>query len=87
MALFTTIPASEMIPIPVMMITKSILNVHNPPNTPIVLNIILEKIMSERIIELNCVTRINMINAKAISMALPKNADDSSCSCCSPVNS
>ena len=71
---------------PVIITIKSILKVAIPPKTPIVLNNMLVKIMKGLIIELNCVTRIRRISARAIRNALLRKAMDSCISSCSPVN-
>ena len=85
MALLTTMPASEMIPMPVMITTKSMLNVARPPKTPMVLKITLAMMISGRMIELNWVTRMIRMSERAMSMARERNSIDSFWSCCSPV--
>ena len=67
MALFTTMPARDTRPMPVITTTKSILKVEIPPNTPIVLNTILAMMMAGRTTELNCVTSISRISARAMN--------------------
>ena len=86
MALFTTIPAKEIMPIMVIRITNSILKITNPSSTPIKLNSTETEIIIGVLVELNCPTIIKKIKASAISRALDKNAICLACSSCSPVN-
>ena len=72
MALLTTIPARETIPIPVIMMTKSILKMAKPKNTPMVLNSTVIIMMMGLKAELNCDTNIKVIKATAIIKALDK---------------
>ena len=74
MALLTTIPAREMIPIMVIKITKSILKISNPNRTPIKLKNTEMEIIIGVVAELNCPTRIRKINKTAISRALLRKA-------------
>ena len=61
MALLTTIPASDIIPIIVIIITKSFLAITIPKNTPDKLKTTENKIINGVEKELNWVTRINKI--------------------------
>ena len=85
MPLLTTIPAKETIPTPVINITKSILNMPSPKNTPMVLNSTVPKIIKGFAAELNWVINIIAIKAMASKSALVKKPDVSSCCSCSPV--
>ena len=86
MALLTTIPAKDIIPIMVIIITNSILKITNPSNTPIKLNRTDIDIITGVDVELNWPTRIKKIMKTAINNALLKKAICFACSSCSPVN-
>ena len=80
----TTIPAKATIPIPVITITKSILKIPVPKNTPITLKIISLIIIMVLLNELNCIIKIKNINSIDNPIAPPKNLPVSACSSCSP---
>ena len=56
-----------------------------PKNTPITLNNISLKIITDLLTELNCKTRVNKMSMSAIKSALPKKATVSACCSPSPV--
>ena len=60
-------------------------NIEKPKSTPIILNKISVKIITDLEIELNCNTSVNRINIKAITKAFPKKATVSNCCSFSPV--
>ena len=82
MALFTTTPASEIMPIMVMMMTKSIWKMTNPRSTPIKLKNTLNPMMNGVVMELNCATIIKTIKNSASRRARDKNANSLACSSC-----
>ena len=82
MALLTTTPANDMIPIMVMIITKSIWNTTKPIKTPIKLKNTLNPMINGVVIELNCATMMRIMRNKANSNALDKNAISFACSSC-----
>ena len=76
--LFTTIPANEMIPIPVMITTKGMRKIIKPNSTPMVDNSTDVMIMNGLITELNWLTRISAITITAVINAPRRN----SCASC-----
>ena len=87
MALFTTTPAREMIPIMVIMMTKSILKIRSPSNTPMNERITVVKIKKGMRAELNWPTMIKKIKKTAIKRAPDKKPSSLACSSCWPVKS
>ena len=82
MALFTTTPASEMIPIMVMMMTNSIWKMTSPSNTPISEKTTLKPMMNGVVTLLNWLTMMRKIRNSAMSNALDKKAISLACSSC-----
>ena len=78
-------PANPTIPRPVIIPETFIPVKANPNNTPMILNKISVKIITDLEIELNCKTNVNKININAIIRALPRNATVSNCCSFSPV--
>ena len=87
MELFTTTPASEMIPIMVIMITNSMRKMMSPRNTPIRLKITENMMMAGVLLLLNMLTMIMNTRKHAIISAVLRKAICFSCSFISPVNS
>ena len=81
----TTIPAKPTIPKPVITPDNFIPKIDIPKNTPIILNNISVRIITDFETELNCNTSVNNINIKAIIKALPKKLTVSNCCSFSPV--
>ena len=78
-------PASEMMPIIVMRITKSIRKISNPKRTPIKLKTTDIEMIIGVLAELNWATNIKKIKSTAIKSALLRKAISSACFSCSPV--
>ncbi len=77
MALFTTTPASEITPIPVITMTNGIWKKTKPNKTPAV-DIITDVITIKGLLmELNCDMRINAIRKRAIRNATERKSIDS----------
>ncbi len=87
MALFTTIPASDIIPIMVIMMTNSMRKMTKPSNTPIKEKTTVTRIMKGVDAELNWLTRIKKIKKTAINNAPERKLNSLACSSCSPVKS
>ena len=87
MALFTTIPASEMIPIIVIMMTNSMRKMTRPRNTPIREKTTVTRMMNGVEAELNWLTRMRKIKNTAMSRAPERKLNSFACSSCSPVKS
>ena len=81
----TTIPARPTIPSPVIRPDTSIPVIANPKNTPITLNKISLKMITDLLTELNCSTSVNKMSISAIKSAFPKKATVSACCSPSPV--
>ncbi len=87
MALFTTTPAKEIMPTPVMITPNGEDITASPQNAPPKDRSTEVKMIAGCITELNRVTRIRKISSRATTKALDKNAWASCCSWSSPVNS
>ena len=85
MALFTTMPASEMMPTPVMMMPKGMRNTISPSSTPTVDMITEVRMMKGLTSELNCEMRMKPMRKSAIRNAVVRKAWASACSSFSPV--
>ena len=85
MALFTTIPASEMMPTPVLMIPKGILKIISPRSTPTVDMRTEVRMMTGFTTELNWLIRMKAIRSSAVRNAPPRKAWASAWSCDCPV--
>jgi hypothetical protein len=83
--LFTTTPASEITPTPVMMMPNGMRNTISPSSTPTVDMMTDVMMMNGFSTELNCDIRMNPISSSAIRNAMPRNRIDSICSSCWPV--
>ena len=86
MALFTTTPASEMMPIMVMMTTKSMRKISSPRNTPMNDRMTVVMMRNGMRAELNWPTMIKKIRNTAIMRALERKPSSLACSSCWPVN-
>ena len=84
-ALFTTIPASAMIPTPVLMIPKGMRKTVRPIKTPMVEMITDVRMITGLTTELNWLIKMKPISMSAVRKAPVRNAVASSCSCDWPV--
>ena len=87
MALLTTTPAREMMPIMVMMITKSCRKTTSPRKTPVRENSTLKPMMNGVEMLLNWATMIRKMRKRAMTRARDRKAISLACSSCCPVNS
>ena len=87
MALFTTTPASEMMPTPVKTTEKVPPKKKYPSSTPPRERITDVKMMKGADRLLNCATMITKIRKRAKTKEPSRKPTSSCCCCCSPVNS
>ena len=80
----TTVAARATMPIPVITMTKLILKIPIPSNTPVMLSKISLMIITVRLNELNCVINTRKIKIIDIAIAVPRKPMVSFCSSCSP---
>ena len=85
MALFTTIPASEMMPTPVMIMTKGMSKTMRPMSTPTVDMTTEVRMMNGLTTELNWLIRMKAMSSMAVRKAPARNSWASACSSCWPV--
>ena len=85
MALFTTTPASEITPMPVIMTPNGFCVISKFANTPISDKITEVMIMNVAFMESNCATMIKATNSTAITNDFAMKTCDSSISSFSPV--